>query len=90
MTSKKWLLKVSGVAERETRREKSFSGDKGSVTNFTVSTTEGVTWVSLKICEDVYHISVKRQKSSDHIKGADRYSVYNKCFQQTGRRLKIS
>jgi len=54
MTSKKWLLKVSGVAECETRREKSFSGDKGSFTNFTVSTTEGVTWVSLKICDDVY------------------------------------
>lgn len=45
------------MGERETRREKSFSGDKGSVTNFTMSTTvlnEGVTWVSLKICEDVY------------------------------------
>lgn len=54
MTSKKWLLKVSGVAECGTRREKSFSGDKGSFTNFTVSTIEGVTWVSLKICDDVY------------------------------------
>lgn len=39
MTNKKWLLKVSGVAERETRREKSFLGDRGSVTNFTVSIT---------------------------------------------------
>lgn len=46
------------MGERETRREKSFSGDKGSVSHklhYEYNCAhEGVTWVSLKICEDVY------------------------------------